>query len=265
MLRNFVYLNHQTLSQYIAALEGGLTTEATTRSVNRGGGKGGLDVKIAQASLEQGHENEETRKYADTQEAQFDRLLRAAQQDAEKLAWVEVTQPDVDFPGIGVGAMVSWECEIYVPEFVRMMSASGEMVEAMDMMRTMLPAAKSLGLKTEQPLPNSDTLEAASTFLKQMNVKQLIVGEDDTSDWKVAGQINEQYLHGELEGPVRLVGKVTKIMPEGHWKPFLSFPGMGAGSREQRRKLERQAPEPGKEEQYLHGPALMLDILAVYR
>lgn len=265
MLRNFVYLNDQALKQYIAALEGGLTTEATTRSVNRGGGRGGMDVKVAQASLEQSHENEETRKYADTREAQFDRLLKAAEQRPEDLAWVEVVQPDADFRDIGVGAMVSWECEIYVPEFVRMMAASGEMVGAMDMMRTMLPAAKGMGLKTEQPLPSSETLEAASTLLKQMNVKQLIVGEDDTSDWKVAGQISEQYLHGELEGPVRLVGKVTKVMPVGHWKPFLSFPGMSTGSREQRRKLERQAPEPGKEDQYLHGPALMLDILAVYR
>lgn len=265
MLRNFVYLNTQALRQYIAALEGGLTQEATTRSLQRGGGKGGVSVKVADASVERGHENEETRTYADTQEAQFDRLLKAADEDAGALAWVEVTQPDLDYKDIGVGAMISWECEIYVPEFVRMMSASGEMVGAIDMMRTLLPAAKSLGLTTEQPLPSADTLDATSNFLKGMNVKALVVGEDDTSEWKVAGQINDQYLHGELEGPVRLVGKVTKVMSEGQWKPFLSFPGMGAGSREQRRKMERQAPEPGKEDQYLHGPALMLDILAVYR
>lgn len=265
MLRNFVYLNRQALSQYIAALEGGLTQEAITRSIQRDSGKGGVNVKVADASMERGHENEETRKYADTQEAQFDRLLKAAAEDPEKLGWVEVTQPDLDFKDIGVGAMVAWECEIYVPEFVRMMSASGEMVGAIDMMRTLLPAAKRLGLETEQPLPDADTLDATSTFLKNVNVKVLVVGEDDTSDWKVAGQINDEYLLGELEGPVRLVGKVTKVMPKGHWKPYLSFPGMGAGSREQRRKLERQAPEPGKEDQYLHGPVLMLDILALYR
>ncbi|WP_457950657.1 DUF6414 family protein [Pseudarthrobacter sp. alpha12b] len=265
MLRNFLYLNTQALSQYIAALEGGLTTEATTRLVKRGGGKGGVNVKLADASMERGHENEETRKYADTQEAQFDRLLKAADQDAEALAWVEVTQPDLDFKNIGVGAMVSWECEVYVPEFVRMMSASGEMVGAIDMMRTLLPAAKSLGLQTEEPLPSEDTLEATSNFLKGVNVKVLVVGDDETSEWKVAGQINDQYLHGELDGPARVVGKVTKVMSAGTWKPFMSFPGMGAGSREQRRKMERQAPEAGKEDQYLHGPALMLDILAIYR
>ena len=35
--------------------------------------------------------------------------------------------------------------------------------------------------------------------------------------------------------------------------------------REERRKMERQAPAPGKESEYLSGPALMLDILAIYR
>jgi len=35
--------------------------------------------------------------------------------------------------------------------------------------------------------------------------------------------------------------------------------------REERRRMERQAPEPGKESEYLSGPALMLDILAIYR
>ncbi|WP_276320667.1 hypothetical protein [Phytoactinopolyspora endophytica] len=35
--------------------------------------------------------------------------------------------------------------------------------------------------------------------------------------------------------------------------------------REERRKMERQAPAPGKEDEYLEGPALMLDLLALYR
>jgi hypothetical protein len=36
-------------------------------------------------------------------------------------------------------------------------------------------------------------------------------------------------------------------------------------SREERRKKEHEAPPPGKEAEYLPGPALMLDILAIYR
>lgn len=35
--------------------------------------------------------------------------------------------------------------------------------------------------------------------------------------------------------------------------------------REERRRLERQSPPTGKENEYLAGPALMLDILAIYR
>ena len=36
-------------------------------------------------------------------------------------------------------------------------------------------------------------------------------------------------------------------------------------SRERRREMERTKPAAGKEEEYLSGPALMLDVLAIYR
>jgi hypothetical protein len=62
-----------------------------------------------------------------------------------------------------------------------------------------------------------------------------------------------------------VVGKVSRVLKEGQLRPFTTFPGMNLGSREQRRKLERQRPKEGEEDQYLIGPALMLDILAIYR
>jgi hypothetical protein len=75
----------------------------------------------------------------------------------------------------------------------------------------------------------------------------------------------DQSLHGDIEGRAKVVGKVSKIVPRGRWKPYLTFPGANLVSREERRKVERQAPAPGKEDEYLSGPALMLDILAIYR
>ncbi len=36
-------------------------------------------------------------------------------------------------------------------------------------------------------------------------------------------------------------------------------------SRERRREMERTKPATGKEEEYLSGPSLMLDVLAIYR
>lgn len=264
MLRRFLYLDKTALSQYVTALEGGLTTESTTRSMRSGTGTAGADMKVIHASGEKSREDEESRTLADTDEARFARLLRAADAGPEALGWVDVTQPDTDFDGVGIGAMVSWECDLYIPEIVQALARSGEVLGALDMMQNLLPMARRLGLDTEG-LPADEEMRAVSGFISGMNANLLVVGEDEETDWRVAAQLTDEFLHGDIEGRARIVGKVSKILPSGRWKPYLTFPGMNLVPREERRKMERQAPAAGKESEYLSGPALMLDILAIYR
>jgi len=264
MLRRFDYLDRTALGQYVTALEGGLTTESTTRLLRSGTGTGGVDVKVINASGERSREEEESRTLADTDEARFDRLLRAAAAEPEALDWVEVLQPDTDLDGIGIGAMLSWECDLYVPEIIQTLARSGEALGAIRMMQNLLPMARSLGLDTEG-LPNDEEMSAVSDFISGMDASLLVVGEDDETDWRVAGQLTDGWLHGDVEGRARVVGKVSKVVPLGRWKPYLTFPGMNLLPREERRRMERQAPAPDKEGEYLSGPALMLDILAIYR
>jgi hypothetical protein len=92
----------------------------------------------------------------------------------------------------------------------------------------------------------------------------LTVGKDDDTDWKVAGRVDGQSELGGFEGRAYVVGKISKVIPDGHWQPFLTFPGMDLVSREQRRSLAKKTPDAGEEGQYLQGPALMLHLLAVY-
>lgn len=264
MLRRFIYLDRSALDQYVTALEGGRTTESTTRLMSTGTGAGGLDAKLVNASGKVSREEEESRTLADTNEARFDRLLGAAVDEPESLGWVEVTQPDTDFDGIGLGAMLAWECDLYIPEIVQTLARSGEALGAIGMMQDLLPMARRLGLDTEG-LPDEEEMGAVSGFISGMDASLLVVGEDDETDWRVAGQLNEESLHGDVEGRARIVGKVSRIVPLGRWKPYLTFPGMNLLPREERRRMERQAPAPGKENEYLSGPALMLDILAIYR
>jgi hypothetical protein len=264
VLRRFIYLDKTALDQYVTALEGGRTTESTTRLMRTGTGAGGFDAKLVSASGERSREEEESRTRADTDEARFDRLLRAAQAGPEALGWVDVVQPDVDLDGIGLGAMLAWECDLYIPEVVQVLARSGEALGAIGMMQNLLPMARRLGLDTEG-LPNDDEMGAVSGLISGMNASLLVVGEDDETDWRVAGQLDEASLHGDVEGRARIVGKVSKTVPVGRWKPYLTFPGMNLLPREQRRKMEREQPAAGKENEYLAGPALMLDILAIYR
>jgi hypothetical protein len=248
----------------VSALEGGRTTESTTRLMRTGTGAGGFDAKLISASGEKSREEEESRTVADTDEARFDRLLRAAAAEPEALGWVEVLQPELDLNGIGLGAMVAWECDLYIPEVVQVLARSGEALGAIGMMQNLLPMARRLGLDTEG-LPNDDEMGAVSGLISGMNASLLAVGEDVETDWRIAGHLNEASLHGDVEGRARVVGKVSKVVPPGGWKPYLTFPGMNLLPREQRRKMEREQPAAGKENEYLSGPALMLDILAIYR
>ena len=265
MLRRFLYLDSVALNQYMGAVEGGLVSESTFRAKSTGSGRAGVDAKVVNASGERGREDEESRTLSDTDEARFDRLVAAAQARPDELAWVEVVEPDTDFADIGIGAIVSWECDIYVPQIVQTMASSGEAAGAMKMMEDLLPSAQVLGLDVEG-LPDAAQLKAVSSFMGGLDASLLVVGEDDTTDWTIAGHLGDEALRGgDLDGRAIVVGKVSRVLSLGKWKPFLTFPGMNLMSRDQRRKKEREAPAPGKEDEYLHGPALVLDILAIFR
>lgn len=264
MLRRFLYLDTEALAAYVSGLEGGALTAATDRELRGGSLSGGVDAKVLRGSGERSKESELSRTLADTDESRFARLLAAAGKDAEALGWVDVLEPDSDFADMRVGMMLSWECEVFVPDIVRTLSSSGEALEAMNMMRDLLPMAASLGLDTEG-LPATDELEAASRMVGSLKTALLVVGEDDTTDWRVSGQLLEPYIRADAEGRAVLVGKVSRRLSAGSSKPFVTFPGMGLVSREERRRMERTPPEPGKENEYLVGPALLVDVLAIYR
>ncbi|MET7770193.1 hypothetical protein [Nocardia sp. NPDC005366] len=258
MLRRFVYLDETALDQYIAAVEGGLTAETHKRSTRRGTAEG-VDV-----ALREGGEDEESRAVADTPEARFDRLLKAAAADPEGLAWIDVDEPDADFSKVRTGAMIAWDCDLYVPDFVKLMAGGGEGRRALKMVQSLMPMAQTLDLATEG-LPSVDKLSAMSGFLNKLDASLIVVGEDDT-DWKVSGQLAENHLKSEeVEGRARIVGKVTKKLASGQWKSFLAFPGATLIPRDERRRLEKQRPTVETAAQYLEGPSLFLDILAIYR
>ena len=56
---------------------------------------------------------------------------------------------------------------------------------------------------------------AVSGLINGMNASLLVVGEDDETDWRVAGQLDEASVHGDVEGRARVVGKVSKTVPRG--------------------------------------------------
>lgn len=200
----------------------------------------------------------------DTDAARFQRLLDNAEHNAEELGWVEVLDPDADFEGIGFGALVHWECDIYVPDSLRALSVQSGTVDTLAKMEAMLPAARNLGLDTSG-IPDVESIRAMSTLLTEADVPLAVVGEDDDTGWRVCGTVFGDVSVDDLEGRVRIIGKVSTVVREGRWKSIASLPGMNLLSREDRRRIERSGPRPGEEDRFLKGPALVLDLLAIYR
>lgn len=268
MLIQPIYLDTESLARYSAALEGGLRSGAVT--TNEGGHNlgGQLGPDFAKVNASKSKSASTTIQVDDHDMARLSRLLRAAETDGEGLGWQEVVQADVDLQDAGIGAMIQWQCDVYVPDTIKQMQQKGGFGDALDAMEALLPAAKALGLDTTG-LPPEKEVGAMHRFLKGLNVPPVVVGEDldGEAEWKIAGPLKTEFLSDAdaLDGAAIVIGKVTKIVRSGRWHPLLTLPGMNLMGREERRKQERTPPKSGEEDNFLKGPALLLDVLAIYR
>ena len=264
MLKHFIYLNEPALDSYLSSLEDGLRgavqeKSGSSSSVSGKAGVGGVGVGGDRDS-----QREETVSRNDTASARFERLQRLARQEAESVGWVDVVAPDTDLAGIGIGAIVEIECEIFIPEMIKALSPTGGLVKAIDQVQALAPLASLFGSDITG-LPPTGQMDAMKGLANTLDGDAVVVGERDDSDWRVAGKLLDQYLSGEVEGYARLVGKVSTVLRPGSWKPLLARPGMNLMGRDKRREMERKGPDEGQEDSWVKGPAIMIDVLAIYR
>jgi len=264
MLNHFLYLNTDNLTQYVSMIDGGAITESTRRSVRSGSASAKINISVVEGGGDRGKELEESQTLLDTDAAQFSRLMSALEHAPDVWGYIDVMDPGVDFAAASIGQMIRWECDISVPEVVQIMARSGEAVGMMNMMKGVVPMAGALGLDTAG-MPDAEQLEAMTGLLQSLDASLVIVGDDDETDWQIAGAVKDQHVRGDFDGRALVIGKVAKVLAEGKWHPLLAFPGMNLMSREQRRKASRTRPAPDEESQYLAGPAVMVDLLAIYR
>ena len=57
--------------------------------------------------------------------------------------------------------------------------------------------------------------------------------------------------------------EIKKKIKAEQWYPLMSLPGMGLG-RDERRRISK-SPKSGEENQYLQGPIVLIDVLAIFR
>jgi len=265
MLKRFLYLDESELTDYVSALEGGLRGPRELKSVRGGKRDAGIDVKAAKGGIEKSEQSEETLSFTDTAHARFERFLELAAANPEGSGWIEVLDASRDLQEAGFGAMISVECDLYIPDIIKALAMQGGLADTLDQIETFLPYAAVFDLDISG-LPSKEEREAIKGVSRLFGGKLVVVGELDDTDWLLAGQLDASNVRDpEIEGRVIVVGKITKKWGPRQWKPLLALPGSSLLPRHQRRMLERKPPEAGQEDQYLEGPAVMIDILAIYR
>lgn len=262
-LINPLYLNTDMLDTYIAAIEDGLRETETSTTQKISGLEGSLKLAGSGGKGSKGSTSESTTSSRDHAAARLQRLLSAMDSDEENLGVETVLQPDVAFPAVGTGSIVKWECDLFTPEMVSKLADAAKAFEAF---RSIAPAAESLGLSMEG-LPEVDQVDAMEKMIGVMDAPNLVVGDEDGTDWKIAGPVQDQYLTGgaELADRAQVIAKVTRVVPKGKWYPLVEPKGFRM-SREERREKERRGPANEQDRaNYLEGPLALVDFLAIYR
>lgn len=264
MLKHFVYLDHAALDNYLGALEDGIATRIERQSGKNAGVGGAIGGGGAKVSGSRGKESHETREVVDTPPAKFERFLRLAQSRPEETGWVSLQQLDL-LGTVAQGALIVVECEIYVPDVVKMLAGGSELSGMIELVQAFTPLASSMDLDM-QGMPSTEEMSALKSVMDKLSSDLIVVGEDDT-DWKIAAQLRANSVSdiGALDGYVTVVGKVAQRWPENRWRPLLALPGSNLLPRKERKAMESTKPSGEDEANFLQGPAVMLDLLAMYR
>ncbi|WP_271290728.1 hypothetical protein [Propionibacterium freudenreichii] len=262
MLRNFIYLNLTSLESYLSAMEDGLRNSAETRAIKSGAVKGGVNAKLLSVGGEKERGSEETTSRVDTPEARYERLDQLMRKDVKHSGWVDIAHGNVSPNDIKFGALVELECDIIIPDAIKILSSRG-LGAAVEQLESLAQVGELFGADVEK-MPSKDELNAMKKFQGLLGSDVMFIGESEDIEWSVAGKLSAEYLRAEVEGHARIVGKVSAQWGKGSWKPLLAIPGMNLLPRRQRREMEKKGPEDGQKDNWLEGPAIMLDVLAIY-
>ena len=265
MLRDFLYLNEAAVSRYVSALEGGSRQSLERTQAKLRSASAGVDIGPLNASGNRGSEVGETESLSDTPEAQFDRLYRYGHQNPEDAMWEEILDVETAMDTVGVGAIVEVESDLFFPDLVRGLMKKGGLVDGLNALESMLPFIDTLGIgELPADLPGAEQRNALKGVIENLSGDMTVVGEFDDSDWKLTGKLQPDYLRQDIDGPARIVGKVAGRLQPGKWLPVMTIPGAMA-NRKSRREQRAATPTAGQEDNYVKGPALRLDVIAIFR
>lgn len=261
MLRNFLYLDETQLNQYISQVEDGLRRVASRSMSADRGGSAEFNAKVVKFGLSDREVDAESQEYADDGPARFERLLALVEGDEEQFGWRDFQENEAALEGLKPGHLLAFAGEMYESDVSKLTASNGIL--------SMLPLAQAIGklpgvdgaAEFEQAL-GGGMLQAMQTFGAAMDGKSIIQGDILESDWRFVSLVPGSL---QVEGDAYIVGKVAKVWGAGEWRMLPGLPMVSQLPREQKRKMERSGPGDKSKMMWMEGPAVQLELLAIYR
>lgn len=264
IFREFLYLDEEKVNSFLAQVEGGIYDESKSKEVSsrKKGGSAHLGVAGARAGAEAGNERggETERIVRDTPESKFNRLYpelkaREVNKDANKSIWKDISTSEI----------VCLDCEVEVPSIVRVMNQADGISNIMSMMETFAP--------DQVTSQNQEMIKEIQGFSKYVGGDKIMaLGYTEAESPVFAFNIRKDNLIGvkpeDLEGELKVVGKVEGKWIEGEDKSLLDIPGISLLSRRDRRAMSRSSsPQPldSSKDMVIPGPGVSLSVIAIYR
>lgn len=264
ILRNYMYLDTEILTDYLATLEGFVSsdqfdqTETETRDLKANAG-----YKIIEGGLATEKSKSTRQSFAITEAAKFQKLYEILEkQDMFKFLDL-FDQQSWDL--IRRGDLLEIEAKVRLPYFFSVM-------QVFDNVSPLINIMDQDGLN----LPNvkRDEIDGLTAISEYFSNKSLPVMFEAllTPGYSFFSNLQRRYLKcqvSEIEGEVTIFGKVQRVFRKGEKaEVFNIFPAISPMlpkmNREQAKKIQQSLCQD-KLAEYVKGPAIAMSILSIYR
>ncbi|UCM89268.1 DUF6414 family protein [Streptomyces marincola] len=260
-LPRFLYLDEKSLGEYLSVVEEGISDETKRRRLHS---EPAVPPGLGEIDKGSGTEEEE-RMIRETSSQRFIRFVKALTEDSQRWQYYDIDSIADVFEKLKVMDLIHGHFEIEVPPLVQLMSQPEQFSSMVDMLDAMRPMASIFGGDVDG-LPKQEETAAFRDFTKVVKSDMVVVGYQDDDAPKVTGKLNKEFVRDSLEGEVFILGKVARKWKKDERHSLLALPGASLMSRQQRRKVVKSSVKNNEnDDAVLAGPALTLDILAIYR
>ncbi len=265
ILRNFLFLNTNSMNDYLSALEGYIVEETDVIESQKSqlGGKAGMKIVEGNTSTETHKETK--KKVAITDVSKFQRLYELME-DNNLVQYLDAFDEEI-WNDIKRGEIIEVPVKAKVPNTFKLLQEAESITPFVELFRT---------LRDEDFLKKEDTdtlngIKAISELSKNQDIP-LILEIENTPGYSLITRLSPNFIRCELEqlqGEVTIIGKVSRIVPKGKKEEIFSlipnFDGIyGKMNRDQKRKFNKDKSNKNISDS-VKGPAFILDPLAIYK